>query len=539
MSYTTNVVKLAKRIVLGKSAVRPVIDVQGGKSVLYTEKPMSERLPMAKTDAQAERFLRAVRADALTALHSAVVVRNGEIIGEFYREPYGKEIWHVTFSACKTVTSLAIGVLWDEGVVKLTDKIVDLIDFEKLGIKVKKYQSTLTVEDLLTMNAGVSFAEAHAVANRDWLNAFMTAKGKKKGFSYNSLCSYMLSVIVKEKTGKGLSEFLDEKIFGHLGITRYFWEVDDRGYEKGGWGLYMTCEDLAKLGQLVLWGGEWKGKRLVSQEYLSEMIKRRMSTPKAIGEYDYCYHVWRHERENIVLFNGLMGQNVFVLPEQNLVVAINTGSGDIYQMTPVYKIVERIFIQDDQSDVSVEEKPREKIDFEYVKSRVGENAFSLKMNKKSGFLPLNLSIFQNIYTKGITGFRFEWGDKANLVLMGDNVRIPISDGVEKLVFQKGVERYECRVVSEWENRVLTIKVHFVETALVKVFKIEFGEKIEFLHTEKPGTELTDNIKIMISGALEGENVFKRLAVKVINSKFVQRKIEKVQDGRAVAKKIKK
>ncbi|RAZ13912.1 hypothetical protein DK853_52400, partial [Klebsiella oxytoca] len=67
-------------------------------------------------------------------------------------------------------------------------------------------------------------------------------------FAYNSLNTYMLSAIVRRVTGKSLSGFLRERLFTPMGITDFHWETCPRGIEKGGWGLYIKPEDLAKLG---------------------------------------------------------------------------------------------------------------------------------------------------------------------------------------------------------------------------------------------------------------------------------------------------
>lgn len=69
-------------------------------------------------------------------------------------------------------------------------------------------------------------------------------------------------------TGKSLSAYLQEKLFNHLGITDYHWDVCAEGYEAGGWGLYMKTEDLAKMGQFFLQKGVWNGVRLLNEEWM-------------------------------------------------------------------------------------------------------------------------------------------------------------------------------------------------------------------------------------------------------------------------------
>ena len=67
-------------------------------------------------------------------------------------------------------------------------------------------------------------------------------------FEYNSMNTYMLSAIVTEITGQSLFDFCKERIFEPLGIKRVYWESCPQSITKGGWGLFMRIEDMAKLG---------------------------------------------------------------------------------------------------------------------------------------------------------------------------------------------------------------------------------------------------------------------------------------------------
>jgi sortase B len=128
----------------------------------------------------------------------------------------------------------------------------------------------------------------------------------------------MLSAIIYKKTGKHLSEYLAERLFEPLGIADYAWEKCPMGIEKGGWGLYMRPEDMGKIGTLVMNGGVWGGKRIISEEYLKKStVSGHILTPAEIlaGKTDDGNGentVFSEEQETLV---GKIGQLKKINPD--------------------------------------------------------------------------------------------------------------------------------------------------------------------------------------------------------------------------------
>ena len=75
------------------------------------------------------------------------------------------------------------------------------------------------------------------MTERDWVKGFFSGNFDGGKFSYNSLNTYLLSVILTEKTGESLSDYLKPRLFDPLGISNYYWEKSPAGIDKGGWGL--------------------------------------------------------------------------------------------------------------------------------------------------------------------------------------------------------------------------------------------------------------------------------------------------------------
>ena len=172
------------------------------------------------------------------------------------------------------------------------------------------------------MASGVSFNETGAVAGSDWVKGFLEAgihdsPGTK--FEYNSMNSYMLSAVVTEITGETMMDYLRPRLWEPLGITKVFWETCPKGITKGGWGLFLTPEDAAKLGWLYRCKGVWNGQQIIAQEWIEESVKKQIDTDEDGSSCGYGYQIWPKKREGSFNFNGMLGQNVLVYPDLDLV----------------------------------------------------------------------------------------------------------------------------------------------------------------------------------------------------------------------------
>lgn len=148
---------------------------------------------------------------------------------------------------------MAIGLLIDEGKLSLDENIYNIFP-GKVNPLFKIFRPEITVRHLLTMTSGVTFNESGIVSGNDWLESYLNAPVTGKPgteFQYNSLNTYVLSAIVSAKTEMTLEEYLRPRLFEPLGITRYLWETCPKGITKGGWGLFICPEDMAKLGRSI------------------------------------------------------------------------------------------------------------------------------------------------------------------------------------------------------------------------------------------------------------------------------------------------
>ena len=286
-------------------------------------------------------LLRELDASKDTDMHHFMALRHGKVICECNFAPYPKGMWHITHSMCKSITGMAIGMLIEEGKLKLNENIYDIFS-DHMNAFSKIFRPVITVENLLTMTSGVTFNESGIVSGNDWLGSFLNASVNGKPgteFQYNSLNTYVLSAIVTKRTGETLTEYLTPRLFGPLGITKYYWETCPKGITKGGWGLFLCAEDMAKLGQLYLQKGKWNGQQLVSEYWIEISTARHLKTQNDT----YGYQLWMEQRPGSFEYNGMLGQNVIIYPDMDMVLVTNAGNKEMFQDCIMLNIIRKYF----------------------------------------------------------------------------------------------------------------------------------------------------------------------------------------------------
>ena len=288
-------------------------------------------------------LLRELDASKDTEMHHFMALRHGKVICECNFAPYPKGMWHSTHSMCKSITGMAIGMLIEEEKLKLDENIYDIFP-DHINAFSKIFRPAITVENLLTMTSGVTFNESGIVSGNDWLGSFLNASVNGKPgteFQYNSLNTYVLSAIVTKRTGETLTEYLTPRLFGPLGITKYYWETCPKGITKGGWGLFLCAEDMAKLGQLYLQRGKWNGQQLVSEYWIEISTARHLKTQN--DTYGYGYQLWMEQRPGSFEYNGMLGQNVIIYPDMDMVLVTNAGNKEMFQDCIMLNIIRKYF----------------------------------------------------------------------------------------------------------------------------------------------------------------------------------------------------
>ena len=215
-------------------------------------------------------FLRGLT-DSHVPIHSFMVLRHGKVAAECYRAPFNAETPHAMYSVSKSFTSAALGIAVGEGLLSLDDKVRDFFP-EYTDHRRDKNLDLLTVRHLIGMQSGKNPGVLADKTKGRWIKDFFDAPWSEKPgtkYRYISENTYMVCAVLTRVTGCSVREYLRPRLFEPLGIAVPFWETDNNGIEAGGWGLYVTAEDLMKFMLCLHQNGVYNGKQLIPADWVA------------------------------------------------------------------------------------------------------------------------------------------------------------------------------------------------------------------------------------------------------------------------------
>jgi CubicO group peptidase (beta-lactamase class C family) len=298
--------------------------------------PESEGIPSAAI----LDFVRAIEKEhehPLDAVQGFMLLRHGNVVAEGWRTPYRPTAPHMLYSLSKSFTSTAVGLAVAEGLLTVDDPVLGLFPDDAPESPDENLKA-MQVRHLLSMNTGHQEDTTDHVFRGDednWPRAFLSLPVEREPgtwFVYNTGATYMLSAIITKLTGEPLIDYLRPRLFEPLGIENPTWDTDPRGISQGGTGLHATTEDIARFGQLYLRNGNWQGQQLVPAAWVAEATEAHSDNSNTQTNPDwmvgYGYQFWR-ARHNAYRGDGAFGQYCLVMPEQDAVLAINSGLMDM------------------------------------------------------------------------------------------------------------------------------------------------------------------------------------------------------------------
>lgn len=236
------------------------------------------------------------------------------------------------YSHTKSYMATAAGIAMEEGKLSLDNRLADFFP-EYLPKQADSRLSEITLRNLLTMSSGfhkpylMGKDRREGTGMPDYMEYMMSRPiicepGSR--FLYSTADSILAGRMIEKAVGMRLGGYLYEKLFRKLNQGWPQWENDPQGHPIGGGGMHMTLIDMMKLGQLYLAGGIWKGEQLVSNNWIQEATKKQIDTEgeEDIWKCGYGYQFWMSPYPKAYRADGAYGQITTVLPEQNLVVAV-------------------------------------------------------------------------------------------------------------------------------------------------------------------------------------------------------------------------
>lgn len=280
-------------------------------------------------------------------------LKNGTLIfNDTWHDYKTTDTLHV-MSVTKSIVSLLIGIAIDRGLIQsIRQPVLDFFPDYTVKRGEKTIQS-VTIRHLLTMTAPYKYRSepwTKVCTSEDWTLAALDLLGGKSGltgeFKYSTLGIHILTGILTKISGLSTVDFANRYLFSPLGIaprTNYVaksaeehktfimsklpkgnvWFADPQGVGTAGYGLCISAEDMAKIGQLCLNGGAYGGKRILSTDWLEESTRTYMKCGRNFRNMRYGYLWWIiDEKQRIYAAIGNSGNVIYVNPSTQTVVAV-------------------------------------------------------------------------------------------------------------------------------------------------------------------------------------------------------------------------
>ena len=269
-------------------------------------------------------------------VHSVQIVRHGRLVLDAYFHPFKAEWRHDVASVTKSITSTLIGLAIDQKLLNgAKTALTNLLPGRSIS-RLDARKQRMTLEDLLTMRAGWDCGfepkEARLAEMRrqsDWIQFMLDlpmVAGPGERFAYCSGNCHLLSAVLTSATGTNALAFARRHLFAPLDIRDVDWPADSHGHNYGWGDLQLHPRDMAKIGQLFLQRGTWRGRRVVSEAWVEAATRAHVERTSNDDHYGYYWWVKGKKYAGVFEALGRGGQRIIVWPAKDMVLVF-TGGG--------------------------------------------------------------------------------------------------------------------------------------------------------------------------------------------------------------------
>lgn len=257
-------------------------------------------------------------------MHSFLLMHKNKLICECYYAPCNANTLHRMFSITKSFTSIAIGLLADEGKLSLDDKIVDYFP-EKVPADVHPYIAEMTIRNMLMMRTCHEKTTYKLDMEMDWVESFFTTAPTHPAgtvFHYDTSSAHTLCALAEKLSGMDMLDYIKGKL-APVGFSEESYLLKDPfGVSIGGSGLVATSMDMLKFGLFLYHGGNIDREQLISASYIQEatscLTATAVTAPLPSEACGYGMQIWRTQKNGYVCY-GMGGQLIIVLPDYELI----------------------------------------------------------------------------------------------------------------------------------------------------------------------------------------------------------------------------
>lgn len=245
-------------------------------------------------------------------VYGAEVYQNGTLVYSYGDTAHPYELYSIT----KSILSIAVGMVWDQGLLDLDAPILALLPKDavsRMSPSQRDLFQPITVRRLLTMSvSGFPFRPE----GDNYLDFSLNCpiQPEEQVFQYSNISAYLVGVAMETILGRNLISFLEERLFTPLHITDYHCGTSPEGRFYGASQMRLSCHDLSKVGLMLANGGTYGGHRYLSQAY----VDRATSVQQANREGGYGFFFWKEPGGYAM--HGKWMQRCIVLPARDLVI---------------------------------------------------------------------------------------------------------------------------------------------------------------------------------------------------------------------------
>lgn len=284
-------------------------------------------------------------------IHTLMIAKGNKIFFNINNGLYNEKSIHRMYSSTKSLVGLAVGLLYDDKKIKLTDKLSKYFP-EYVNKHTDKVLLNQTIEDTLKMGTCVNCEYWFDSPIKDRVELYFKQKHNRQCldyFKYDSAGTMVLSSLVEKVTKKDLFTFLYQRILKHL---KYFDDAyilkTPNGSAWGDSGMMSSTIAMLSVGRFILDKGKVNNKQLLSKEYINKATKKYLDTPNEVARckrYGYGYQIWM--TKGGYAFLGMGNQVTIMYPKFDVVVSMTGNAFDKvpfardYIFDEVYKLISK------------------------------------------------------------------------------------------------------------------------------------------------------------------------------------------------------
>lgn len=262
-----------------------------------------------------------------------VVQHRGQLVAEAYADGVTADTTLISWSMAKSITHALVGMAQMDG-------LLDVQAPTGIAMWQDDDRRLITLQHLLEMRSGLSWIEDYVEGNESDVIDMLFGSGKDDHAAYainqqlsstpgsewyyssgtTNIVARLLGNVLGDKHGSNMKtkSFIQERLFNAIGMTSATAQFDAAGTFVGSSYVYATARDFAKFGELYLRDGVWDGKRILPHGWVDHARAQTVIDDET-GQ-GYGAHWWTQPGEpNSIIASGYEGQQIFVLPERDLV----------------------------------------------------------------------------------------------------------------------------------------------------------------------------------------------------------------------------